>query len=149
VPGMIKRGKLPATWEDVPAQIRLQLEDEMTVAGGREAANESKLRPIASLCSGHGFDGDGKPMAVHEQTEFRRLRQDEPVQRDQLMEGQQAELAAAEAIAALAGQVKALRGSNYAGVLKTGGLRLWGLWNFVGWKVDGIEVRESLIRPGM
>jgi hypothetical protein len=66
---------------------RLQLEDEMAVAGGGEAANESKLPRSASLCSDNRFVGDGKPMAVHERTMFGRFRHDEPVPWDQLTEG--------------------------------------------------------------
>ena len=41
-------------------------------------------------------DGDGKPMPEHERTAFGRLRHDEPVQLDQLIEGLEAELRAVE-----------------------------------------------------
>jgi len=120
---LIKQGaKLTATWEDVwedlPSEIRLQLEDEMAVAGGRTAGNESKLGGSASLFSGSGFDGDGRPMADHERMVFGRLKHDEPVQLDELIEGLEAELGSAEIFASLfelelLGKVKQLPGKNY------------------------------------
>jgi DNA processing protein len=112
---LIKQGaKLTATWEDVwedlPSQIRMQLEDEVGVASG----NESKGRDHASL-----FDESaGKPMPEHERVVFSRLRHDEPVQLDELIEGLEAELGSAEIFTALfelelAGRVKQLPGKNY------------------------------------
>ena len=112
---LIKQGaKLTATWEDVwedlPSVIRLQLEDEMGVAGNAE----SKGGGSASLFEEPG----GKPMPEHERIVFQRLRHDDPVQLDELIEGLEAELGSAEIFAALfelelAGRVKQLPGKNY------------------------------------
>jgi DNA processing protein len=88
----------------------MQLEDEMGVANG----GESKGRDHASL-----FDESaGKPMPEHERVVFSRLRHDEPVQLDELIEGLEAELGSAEIFTALfelelAGRVKQLPGKNY------------------------------------
>jgi DNA processing protein len=112
---LIKQGaKLTATWEDVwedlPSTIRMQLEDEMGVA----ARDESKGEGSASLFEEPG----GRPMPEHERTVFQRLRHDDPVQLDELIEGLEAELGSAEIFAALfelelAGRVKQLPGKNY------------------------------------
>jgi DNA processing protein len=109
---LIKQGaKLTATWEDVwedlPSQIRLQLEDELGAAG----QNESKLAESASLFS-------NKPLPEHEQMVLDKLRHDESVQLDDLMERLEAELGSAEIFTALfelelAGRVKQLPGKNY------------------------------------
>ena len=79
---LIKQGaKLTATWEDIwedlPTQIRLQLEEEMEAAG----QIESKTGGSASL-----FE-DEKPMPEQERVVLERLRRDEPVQLDTLIEG--------------------------------------------------------------
>ncbi|WP_213806244.1 DNA-processing protein DprA [Granulicella sp. dw_53] len=120
---LIKQGaKLTATWEDVwedlPSEILVQLEEEMAVAGSRAGNNESKSQGSASLFSGSGFDGDGKPMPEHERMVYQRLRHDEPLQLDELIEGLEAELGSAEIFAALfelelSGKVKQLPGKNY------------------------------------
>jgi DNA processing protein len=112
---LIKQGaKLTASWEDVwedlPSQVRQQLEDEIGVAGN----DESKGRGSASLFEEPG----GRPMPEHERTVFQRLRHDEPVQLDELIEGLEAELGSAEIFAALfelelAGRVKQMPGKNY------------------------------------
>jgi DNA processing protein len=112
---LIKQGaKLTASWEDVwedlPSVVRQQLEEEIGVAGN----DESKGRGSASLFEEPG----GKPMPEHERTVFQRLRHDEPVQLDELIEGLEAELGSAEIFAALfelelAGRVKQLPGKNY------------------------------------
>ncbi len=112
---LIKQGaKLTASWEDVwedlPSVIRQQLEDEIGVAG----SDESKGRGSASLFEEPG----GRPMPEHERTVFQRLRHDEPVQLDELIEGLEAELGSAEIFAALfelelAGRVKQMPGKNY------------------------------------
>jgi DNA processing protein len=112
---LIKQGaKLTATWEDVwedlPSQIRLQLEDEL--AGGAEGApNESKPSGAASLFA-------EQPMGNNERLVFNRLRHDEALQLDELMEQMEAELASAEIFTALfelelSGKVKSLPGKNY------------------------------------
>jgi DNA processing protein len=112
---LIKQGaKLTASWEDVwedlPSVVRQQLEDEIGVAGN----DESKGRGSASLFEEPG----GRPMPEHERTVFQRLRHDEPVQLDELIEGLEAELGSAEIFAALfelelAGRVKQMPGKNY------------------------------------
>ena len=109
---LIKQGaKLTATWEDIwedlPSQVRLQLEDEMEAGGG----GESKASGAASLFS-------EQAMGPQERLVFERLRHDEPVQLDELMEQMEAELGSAEIFTALfelelAGKVKALPGKNY------------------------------------
>ena len=118
---LIKQGaKLTATWEDVwedlPTQIRIQLEDEMGAkrggAGqGPEGGNESNSSLTASLFN-------QKPLAEPERMVFERLRQDESLQLDELIEGLDGEMGSAEIFAALfelelAGRVKQLPGKNY------------------------------------
>lgn len=109
---LIKQGaKLTATWEDVwedlPSEIRLQLENELC-AGGKD---ESKIAESASLFS-------NKPLPEHEQTVLDRLRHDESVQLDELIEQLESELGSAEIFTALfelelAGRVRQLPGKNY------------------------------------
>ncbi|HUZ93669.1 MAG TPA: DNA-processing protein DprA [Edaphobacter sp.] len=109
---LIKQGaKLTATWEDVwedlPSHIRLQLEDEVSAAGG----NESKIAETASLFS-------NKPLPAHEQMVMDRLRHDESIQLDDLIERLEAELGSAEIFTALfeleiAGRIRQLPGKNY------------------------------------
>jgi len=109
---LIKQGaKLTATWEDVwedlPSEIRCGLEDEM----GMGAADESKGGGTASL----SIDA---PLPKHEQMVLDRLRHDESVQLDGLIEGLEADLGSAEIFTALfelelAGRVKQLPGKNY------------------------------------
>jgi len=114
---LIKQGaKLTATWEDVwedlPAQIRLQLEDEMAAAQGRAAGgNESNAGQTASLFN-------QRPLADPERMVFERLRQDESLQLDELIEGLDGEMGSSEIFAALfelelAGRVRQLPGKNY------------------------------------
>jgi DNA processing protein len=110
---LIKQGaKLTATWEDIwedlPSQIRLQLEDErMAVDGGAE----SKAGGAASLFN-------DAPLPEHERIVFGRLRHDESTQLDELIEQLEAELGSAEIFTALfelelAGRVRQLPGKNY------------------------------------
>ncbi|ADW69795.1 DNA-processing protein DprA [Granulicella tundricola] len=119
---LIKQGaKLTATWEDVwedlPSQTRLELEDAM----GAGRANESNVGQSASLFTGpneSGIGQTGQAMAEHERLVFARIRHDEAIQLDELMEQMEAELASAEIFTALfelelAGRVKALPGKNY------------------------------------
>jgi DNA processing protein len=113
---LIKQGaKLTATWEDVwedlPSHIRLQIEDA-TAARAQNAAVESKTGGAASLF--HEPQG----MSEHERLVFGRLRHDEPVQLDGLMEALENELGSAEIFTALfelelAGRVKSMPGKNY------------------------------------
>jgi DNA processing protein len=112
---LIKQGaKLTATWEDVwedlPAEIRQQLED-WTEAG---RARESKPAGAASLFNSPMEESLGE----HERRVFARLRHDEPMQLDGLMEAMEDELGSAEIFTALfelelAGRVKSLPGKNY------------------------------------
>jgi DNA processing protein len=106
---LIKQGaKLTATWEDIwedlPSQIRLQLEDESIGA-------ESKAGGTASLFN-------DTPLPEHERIVFDRLRHDESVQLDELIEQLEAQLGSAEIFTALfelelAGRVRQLPGKNY------------------------------------
>jgi len=110
---LIKQGaKLTATWEDVwedlPSQIRLALEDELEAAGGR---GESKAGGTASLFN-------DTPLPKHERIVFDKLRHDESMQLDELIEQLEAELGSAEIFTALfelelAGRVRQLPGKNY------------------------------------
>jgi DNA processing protein len=109
---LIKQGaKLTATWEDVwedlPSQIRLALEDEMAAAG----PGESKAGGTASLFN-------DTPLPEHERIVFDKLRHDESMQLDELIEQLDATLGSSEIFAALfelelAGRVRQLPGKNY------------------------------------
>jgi DNA processing protein len=109
---LIKQGaKLTATWEDVwedlPSQVRLQLEDELAA----QRPDESKAGGTASLFS-------ETPLTEHERLVMERLRHDEATQLDDLIERLEAELGSAEIFTALfeleiAGRVKQLPGKNY------------------------------------
>jgi len=109
---LIKQGaKLTATWEDVwedlPSQIRLALEDEMAAAG----PGESKAGGTASLFN-------DTPLPEHERIVFDKLRHDESMQLDELIEQLEGTLGSAEIFAALfelelAGRVRQLPGKNY------------------------------------
>ncbi len=110
---LIKQGaRLTATWEDIwedlPTQIRLQLEEEMEAAG----QIESKPGGAASL-----FEEE-KPMPEAERVVLERLRRDESVQLDTLIEGLEAVLGSSEIFTALfelelRGRVKQMPGKNY------------------------------------
>jgi DNA processing protein len=110
---LIKQGaKLTATWEDIwedlPTQIRLQLEEEMEAAG----QIASKTGGSASL-----FE-DEKPMPEAERVVLEQLRRDESVQLDTLIEGLEGTLGSAEIFTALFelelnGRVKQMPGKNY------------------------------------
>ena len=110
---LIKQGaKLTATWEDIwedlPSRIRQQLEDERSAATGQ---NESKPGGAASLFN-------ETPMPQHERIVFDRLRHDESLQLDELIEQLESELNSAEIFTALfeleiAGRVRQLPGKNY------------------------------------
>jgi DNA processing protein len=116
---LIKQGaKLTATWEDVwedlPSQVRVQLEDEME----RDGQVESKAGGSASLFSEGGSDGEVKAMPEAERIVLDGLRRDEATQLDALIEGLEARLGSPEIFAALfelelAGRVKQMPGKNY------------------------------------
>jgi DNA processing protein len=105
---LIKQGaKLVATWEDVweelPSQIRLQLEEELGFA--------SPADPTASLLT--------EPLLEeHEKLIVGVLRHDEAVQLDELLEKLDATLSSSEIFTALfelelAGRIRQLPGKNY------------------------------------
>jgi DNA processing protein len=105
---LIKQGaKLTATWEDVwedlPSQIRLEIEDEWELA--------SKGHPAASLF-------EEAPLPPAETRVMSVLRHDEALQLDEIMEKLEPELSSSEVFTALfelelAGRVKQLPGKNY------------------------------------
>ncbi len=114
---LIKQGaKLTATWEDIwedlPSQVRMQLEDEMQAQNGR---NESSGKGSASL-----FDerSTAAPMSEHERLVIQELRQDESLQLDELIERLEPKMVSGEIFTALfelelGGRVKQMPGKNY------------------------------------
>jgi DNA processing protein len=120
---LIKQGaKLTATWEDIwedlPSQIRVQLEDEMETQAGR---NESKGGGSASLFNGpSGFNepSTAAPMSEHERLVIQELRRDETLQLDELIERLELKMVSGEIFTALfelelSGRVKQMPGKNY------------------------------------
>jgi DNA processing protein len=113
---LIKQGaKLTATWEDIweelPSSVRCGLEERRPVGG---AGVESKPAGTASLFSSHAE----ATMGEHEKKVFAKLRHDEPMQLDGLIEVLEDELGSAEIFTALfelelAGRVKSLPGKHY------------------------------------
>ncbi|HWB32255.1 MAG TPA: DNA-processing protein DprA [Acidobacteriaceae bacterium] len=112
---LIKQGaKLTATWEDVweelPSEIRMQLEEMMGVA----EKPESKQGGTASLFA----ETEDHPLPQQERIVLGRLKRDEAMQLDELIEGLETELGSAEIFAALfelelRGRVKQMPGKNY------------------------------------
>ncbi len=109
---LIKQGaKLTATWEDVWEDLPSQVKEELDDALGAKGPNESKASGAASLFA-------EQPMGANERLVFNRLRHDEALQLDELMEQMESELASAEIFTALfelelSGKVKSLPGKNY------------------------------------
>jgi DNA processing protein len=109
---LIKQGaKLVASWEDVwedlPSQIRLQLE--------QEAGSESKPEPAASLLP-------DPVLRPEESIVLRVLRTDEATQIDELLEKLETQLTSSEVFTALfelemSGRVRCLPGKNYVRTL--------------------------------
>ena len=109
---LIKQGaKLVASWEDVwedlPSQVRLQLE--------REAGNESKSEPAASLLPDPVLRSD-------ESIVLEALRTDESPQIDELFEKLERQLTSSEVFTALfelemSGRVRCLPRKNYVRTL--------------------------------
>ncbi|QNI34710.1 DNA-protecting protein DprA [Alloacidobacterium dinghuense] len=105
---LIKQGaKLVATWEDVweelPSQVRLEIEAEWEFA--------SKAQPAASLF-------EEAPLPPAETRVMSALRHDEALQLDEIMEKLEPELSSSEVFTALfelelAGRIKQLPGKNY------------------------------------
>jgi DNA processing protein len=117
---LIKQGaKLTATWEDIwedlPSEVRLQLEDAMEAARLAEGGTvESKATGAASLFN----DAESRALPEHERVVLERLPRDESTQLDELIEGLEAELGSAEIFTALfelelRGRVKQMPGKNY------------------------------------
>lgn len=114
---LIKQGaKLTATWEDIwedlPSQIRMQLEDEMQKQFGR---NESSGRGSASL---FGEQSTSAPLTEHERLVIQELRQDEALQLDELIDRLERKMVSGEIFTALfelelGGRVKQMPGKNY------------------------------------
>jgi DNA processing protein len=112
---LIKQGaKLTATWEDVwedlPSDVKRGLEQELQAAG----QIESKVGGAASLFS----TDDDKPLPEHERLLLDKLRRDESIQLDELIEGLEGQLGSAEIFTALfelelSGRVKQMPGKNY------------------------------------
>jgi len=112
---LIKQGaKLTATWEDVwedlASDVKHVLEEEMEATG----QIESKVGGAASL-----FDSvDEERLPEHERLVLEKLRRDEALQLDELIEGLEAQLGSAEIFTALfelelRGRVKQMPGKNY------------------------------------
>jgi DNA processing protein len=109
---LIKQGaKLTATWEDVweelPSQVRLELESRL----GAEYGNESKGEAAASLF-------EQVPLPRPEALVLGVLRHDEALLLDEIMERLESELSSSEIFTALfelelSGRIKQLPGKNY------------------------------------
>lgn len=109
---LIKQGaKLVASWEDVwedlPSQVRLELE--------REAGCESKEEPAASLLP-------DPVLRPEESIVLKQLRADESLQIDELLEKLETQLTSSEVFTALfelemSGRVRCLPGKNYVRTL--------------------------------
>jgi DNA processing protein len=108
---LIKQGaKLTATWEDVWEELPSHVKLELEAAGW----NESKTDGAASLFN----ENDDRPLPEQERLVLDRLRRDESLQLDDLIEGLEAQLGSPEIFAALfelelSGRVKQLPGKNY------------------------------------
>ena len=109
---LIKQGaKLVATWEDIwedlPSQVRLELEDAIH--------NESRPEPVASLLP-------DPEMRAEEAMVYKLLRADESMQIDEILESLETQLTSSEVFTALfeleiTGRVRCLPGKNYVRTL--------------------------------
>ena len=114
---LIKQGaKLTATWEDVwedlPSQVRMELEAAVEAQGGR---NESSGEGSASLFNERPTT---PPMSEHERLVMQELRQDETLQLDELIERLEFKMVSGEIFTALfelelSGRVKQMPGKQY------------------------------------
>jgi DNA processing protein len=114
---LIKQGaKLTVTWEDIwedmPSQIRMQLEEAVQ---GQLVSNESSGTGSASLFSERPTLA---PMGEHERLVMQELRQDEALQLDELIERLEQKMVSGEIFTALfelelSGRVKQMPGKNY------------------------------------
>jgi DNA processing protein len=98
-------------WEELPTQIRLQLEARLQLKVGDEFTVESKVEAGASLF-------EPVPLPRAEALVFRVLRHDEALLLDEIMEKLESELSSSEIFTALfelelSGRVKQLPGRNY------------------------------------
>jgi DNA processing protein len=118
---LIKQGaKLTATWEDIwedlPSQIRTELEDALEAqARGQNGRGESFAGGSASLFSD---PGPTQALSEHERLVIQELRQDESLQLDELIERLEPRMVSGEIFTALfelelAGRVKQMPGKNY------------------------------------
>lgn len=118
---LIKQGaKLTASWEDIwedlPSQVRVQLEDEIAAElKAQNGGHESLAGRTASLFA----DAlSAAPMGDHERLVIQELRQDESLQLDELIERLESKLTSGEIFSALfelelAGRVRQMPGKNY------------------------------------
>jgi DNA processing protein len=114
---LIKQGaKLTATWEDVwedlPSQVRMELEAAAEAQAGR---NESSGQGSASLFNDQPTT---PPMSEHERLVMQELRQDEALQLDELIERLELRMVSGEIFTALfelelSGRVKQMPGKQY------------------------------------
>jgi len=118
---LIKQGaKLTATWEDIwedlPSQIRVELEDAMQAqVAGATGADESFAKGNASLFN---QSSPAPALSEHERLVIQELRQDESLQLDELIERLEPRMVSGEIFTALfelelAGRVKQMPGKNY------------------------------------
>jgi DNA processing protein len=114
---LIKQGaKLTASWEDVwedlPSQVRMELEAAAEAQAGRD---ESSVGGSASLFNEHSTT---PPMSEHERMVMQELRQDEALQLDELIERLELKMVSGEIFTALfelelSGRVKQMPGKQY------------------------------------
>jgi DNA processing protein len=114
---LIKQGaKLTASWEDVwedlPSQVRMELE---AVAEAQAGRNESSGQGSASLFNDQPTT---PPMSEHERLVMQELRQDEALQLDELIERLELRMVSGEIFTALfelelSGRVKQMPGKQY------------------------------------
>ena len=123
---LIKQGaRLTATWEDVwedlPSDVKQQLEGELAdlARNSPQDPNESNRGGLASLFPDEisGLVGS-QPMSETERQVFLRIKHDEPIQLDELIEQMEPVMPSPEIFTALfelelAGKVKSLPGKNY------------------------------------
>jgi DNA processing protein len=112
---LIKQGaKLTATWEDVWEDLPSTVKRQLEAAVGVRRLDESNEGGAASLFN----DAEDRPLPEQERLVLDRLRRDESIQLDDLIEGLEAQLGSAEIFTALfelelRGRVKQLPGKNY------------------------------------
>jgi DNA processing protein len=98
-------------WEELPSDIKMQLEESMGVAG----RGESKANGAASLFGDSDAD---QALPEQERKVLAQLRRDEAMQLDELIEALEQQMGSPEIFAALfelelRGRVKQMPGKNY------------------------------------